>query len=412
MRKGAISFMNIKEFIEQHKGREVELFLPPDMPGVSGTLLSCEDDFLVLEDSVWSYKAVLGVRPVKKLGRPLQVVAPVSHVSSIPSDSTASVDVQKSEVKEPLSKSAAQELPTKPEKTETSAITAPVTAPAATAAPAPDKAGTPKTANDEEYTLPDREFTGMLTSFAYDHKRWGFIESPDVIKAGVPLRDGVRVFVHLNQISDENLKKKLMQEKPETPMIAVKFRLIKNRNGIAADDVRPVAPVRLEMPVKIGEIIAASMAADKSAKNTTADKPAAKPNTADDKADASADNASTEAKPKNAPADEVKEIKEEDFETGEIDYYHRYDAIPNGQVRIKGNQLFRFTDEDVIDPVLMVFLELTPNAEGQAVKFIRQTTPKNFVKATKIKAAEPFPEEKLKAWADMIEKAKAKMSKA
>ena len=89
--------MNIKEFIEQHKGREVELFLPPDMPGVSGTLLSCEDDFLVLEDSVWSYKAVLGVRPVKKLGRPLQVVAPVSHVSSVPSDSSASVDVQKSE---------------------------------------------------------------------------------------------------------------------------------------------------------------------------------------------------------------------------------------------------------------------------------------------------------------------------
>ena len=87
-----------------------------------------------------------------------------------------------------------------------------------------------------------------------------------------------------------------------------------------------------------------------------------------------------------------------EIEEGEIEFYRRYDSIPNGQIRIKGNKLFKFIDSDVVDPVLRVFLEITPNPEGQKVKFIRGMTSKEAVKATNIEVAVPFPDEKIKDW--------------
>ena len=71
--------------------------------------------------------------------------------------------------------------------------------------------------------------------------------------------------------------------------------------------------------------------------------------------------------------------------------------------------MFYFEDIDVIDPVLAVFLEVSPSAEGQAVKFTRYSDPRGRMKATNVEAATPFPDEKLKSWADLIEKAKKRM---
>ena len=72
--------------------------------------------------------------------------------------------------------------------------------------------------------------------------------------------------------------------------------------------------------------------------------------------------------------------------------------------------MFHFEDIDVIDPVLAVFLEVSPSAEGQAVKFTKYTDPRGRVKAENVEAATPFPEDKLKSWADLIEKAKKRMN--
>ena len=119
--------------------------------------------------------------------------------------------------------------------------------------------------------------------------------------------------------------------------------------------------------------------------------------------------AAKEGEATETKATETVEKFEPHEEVGEIDYYRRYENPPYGKIRIKGNKLFHFEDIDVIDPVLAVFLEVSPSAEGQAVKFIANVNPKGRMRATKVEAAEPFPEEKLESWKDLIEKAKKRM---
>ena len=99
------------------------------------------------------------------------------------------------------------------------------------------------------------------------------------------------------------------------------------------------------------------------------------------------------------------------YEEGEIEYFRRYEEIPHGEIRVKGNKLYRFDEEDVIDPVLAVFLECSPSAEGQKVKFIKTMGKRGNMKATNVSAAVPFPEEKIKDWerSGLIQKAKERM---
>ena len=330
-----------KNLFENFIGKQVELFMAPNMPVTSGILMSCDDDFVVIGDEVWSYKAILGIKPL-------------SSATAVPQN----IVTQKREEKVSPSPSNSEHNVTAPHEEEKKA---PKPQPVLPETPAPSeevKTETEEEVKPAEIEIPDREFSGILTTY-YDSRHWGFIESDDVVRAGIPLRDGKKVFVHFNQITDMDLRKKLMTSENESPNIYVVFRLVRKQDGVAADDVKENPSVKENLHVKIADLVADQM--------------------------------------ENQP------------EVGEIDYYRRYENPPYGKIRIAGNQLFHFEDIDVIDPVLAVFLEVSPSAEGQAVKFIRKKGPKGKMKASNVEAAEPFPEEKLKSWADLIEKAKKRM---
>ena len=371
-----------KSLFENFIGKQVELFMAPDMPVASGILVSCDDDFIVIGDEVWSYKAILGVRPVKTPKMPSQTDSEPKTVER-EEDEVPQPFVKKKEHK---AETVVKPQPETSEKSEASDSSASPSVPAQSEEGKKEKEEeTKKKADDKprqpEIVIPDREFTGVLTTY-YENRHWGFIESDDVKKAGIPLRDGNRVFVHVNQITDAALRKKLLTEKPATPNIDVVFRLIKNQQGVAADDVKET------VHIKLADLIAPIKAEDEKKEETQAAK----------------EGEATETK-----ATETVEKFEPHEEVGEIDYYRRYENPPYGKIRIKGNKLFHFEDIDVIDPVLAVFLEVSPSAEGQAVKFIANVNPKGRMRATKVEAAEPFPEEKLESWKDLIEKAKKRM---
>ncbi len=303
-----------KEFIQNFVNKQVEIFLRQDIPSVSGVLLGVDDDFLLFENEIWSRELILGIR---------QVNAP--KVSSKPAKSTAEAIVSN-----------------KPAKSTTEAI-----------------------------VLPDRRFTGVLTTFHRDeHRRWGFIESPELIKAGISLKDNGKLFVHINQVTDDVLYEKLLNGEIEDMNIQVTFRLTQNQRGLAADDVREVEDV------KLGEVVNIEQ---------------------------------KQSQPKTEPANLDSLYDIDTSELGEIDYFRRYEAVPHGEIRIAGNKLFRFDDVDVIDPALAVFLEVTPNAEGQAVRFVRKMMSNGRFKAVKVQAAVPFPDDKLKEWDSLIKKAKERL---
>ena len=98
-------------------------------------------------------------------------------------------------------------------------------------------------------------------------------------------------------------------------------------------------------------------------------------------------------------------------EEGEIEFFRRYDDVPSGQIRVKGNKFYTFYEEDVIDPLLAVFLEYSPSAEGQPVRFVKAMNKHGKINAVNVEASAPFPEERVKAWEKegLIEKAKAHM---
>ena len=332
---------------ENFIGKQIELFMAPNMPVASGILEACDDDFIVIGDEVWSYKAILGIRPARTSTIPLgSITAIEKEVSPQPA-----VTKKEKETETVKPQPKFQEKPKAPEASD------PLSVPVTTEEVKPE-------ANDNEkqteIVIPDREFTGVLTEY-FENRHWGFIESDEVIKAGIPLRDGKKVFVHLNQITDTDLRKKLMTDAPANPNVSVVFKLIRKQDGVAADDVRKDPNAKDNLHVAIADIIAHQ----------------------------------TDAGPQP--------------ETGEIDYYRRYENPPYGKIRITGNQLLHFEDIDVIDPVLAVFLEVSPSAEGQAVKFIRKAGSKGRVRATNVEAATPFPDDKLESWKDLIEKAKKRM---
>ena len=341
-----------KSLFENFIGKQVELFMAPNMPVASGILEACGDDFIVIGDEVWSYKAILGIRPARTPTIPFdnERNVPAREEREVPQP----VVTKKEKGNETIKRQPEPLVSEKPKAQEASVPSEEVKK---------EEEAKPETNDNEKQTeivIPDREFTGILTEY-YENRHWGFIESDDVKKAGIPLRDGKRVFVHLNQITDTDLRKKLMTDAPANPNVSVIFKLIRKQDGVAADDVRKDPNAKDNLQVAIADIIAHQ----------------------------------TDAEPLE--------------ETGEIDYYRRYENPPYGKIRIAGNQLFHFEDIDVIDPVLAVFLEVSPSAEGQAVKFIRKAGSRGRIRATNVEAATPFPDDKLESWKDLIEKAKKRM---
>ena len=208
--------------------------------------------------------------------------------------------------------------------------------------------------------LAGREFEGTIVSF-FPERGWGFIDSPEVKEMGVPLQDGKKVFIHMNQVADESLRYKLstLTDKNSTPNIKVVFKFSSNQRGLAADDVREKGNTAPKLPDEVLKV----------------------------------------------------DMLQAVYEEGEIEYYRRYEEIPHGEIRVKGNKLYRFDEEDAVDPVLAVFLECSPSAEGQKVKFIKSMGKRGKMKATNVSASVPFPEEKLKDWerSGLIQKAKERM---
>ena len=394
-----------KRLFESFIGKQVELFMTPNMPLTSGILKSCDEDFIVIGDEIWSYKAILGVRPVSAPIMPSynepkeeKVIHQEEKTVHQPDVAKTKPDVAKKEQEVEIATSQPQ--PADDSGTPEAPVSSSEPAPVADKT-APSKEVKPQKNDDGEkqpkIVIPDREFTGILTVY-YENRHWGFIESDEVIKAGLPLRDGKRLFFHINQITDAALRERLRTEKRVYPSIDVVFKLIPKQQSVAADDIREI------VHVKIADVVTPKLAENEAAKkeqNVQESKAAENTEAVEPKAQ--------DTDGQETPASPVEETTENPNEIGEIDYYSRYDNPPHGKIRIKGNKLFYFEDIDVIDPVLAVFLEVSPSAEGQAVKFTRYSDPRGRMKATNVEAATPFPDEKLKSWADLIEKAKKRM---
>ena len=186
-------------------------------------------------------------------------------------------------------------------------------------------------------------------------KLFGFIKCPLLKKYNIPLSSENSVFVHFNQIQDRELRRKLLVGKKMHPLLKVTFRLGNNTLGPAAFDVR-------EKNYDIENVLKVDMQSALS-------------------------------------------------EEGEIDFYRRHDDIPFGKVRTKTGELFTFNENNVSDPLLMVFLEYSPSAEGHPVRFTRGVL-NDKIQIHNIESAVPFPDDKVKAWTDggLIEKAKIKMN--
>ena len=187
-------------------------------------------------------------------------------------------------------------------------------------------------------------------------KLFGFIKCPILRKYGVPISSENSIFVHFNQIQDTQLRQKLLLGKKMHPSLRVTFKLGRNLLGPAAYEVRE----------------------------------------------------------KNYDIDAVLKINMQSAlaEEGVIDFFRRHDEIPFGKVRIKDGQLFTFNETNVSDPLLMVFLEYSPSAEGHPVRFTRSVLDNDKIQIHNVESAVPFPEDKIKAWQDegLIEKAREKMN--
>ena len=304
--------MNRKNF-ESFIGKQVDVFLIPNIEHISGVISKCEDDYVMIGDELWAYPAILGIRPRSQA---MVVQKPVTPKPQ----------------KKPEPKQEIQ--------------------PAEEVVPAPEEIKPQQEVVDVS-KFEGREFSGTIVSFFYERGAWGFIESEEVKKCNIPLRDGEKVFVHIKQITDESLRQKLMTDKNPNPQIEVVFKLTQNPQGVAADDVREKNP-------------------DKSLK-----------------------------------VDMASAL----YEEGEIEFFRRYEEIPHGEIRVKGNKLYRFDESDVVDPLLAVFLECSPSAEGQPVKFIKAMGNRGKMKATHVSASVPFPEEKIRDWerSGLIQKAKERL---
>ena len=186
-------------------------------------------------------------------------------------------------------------------------------------------------------------------------KLYGFIKCPVLKKYNVPLRSEGSVFVHLNQVEDRVLRRKLLTCGKMKPMIRVTFRLGNNVEGPAAYDVKEKTE---EIPSLSVEVISA--------------------------------------------------LSEE----GEIDFFNRYNNPPFGKVRTKDRNLFTFNEKNITDPLLAVFLEVEPSAEGHPVRFTRSMNDSGKIQIQNVESAVPFPEDKIKAWENsgLVKKAQERLS--
>ena len=220
-----------------------------------------------------------------------------------------------------------------------------------------------KSTTSEENSKPKIDWSTMRFEGEFDFfnpnrdKLYGFIKCPILKKYNVPLRSENSVFVHFNQIQDRELRRKLLTEKKMKPMIRVTFRLGNNVEGPAAFEVQEKRNKLSDTLLKI-------------------------------------------------------DMREALSEEGEIDFYRRHEDIPFGKVRTKDGKLYTFNESNIIDPVLAVFLEYTPSAEGHPVRFTKSFLDNNKVQIHNIESAVPFPEEKLKAWEEggLIKKARERMN--
>ena len=186
-------------------------------------------------------------------------------------------------------------------------------------------------------------------------KLYGFIKCPILKKYNVPLRSEGSVFIHLNQIEDRALRRKLLTCGKMKPMIRVTFRLGNNIEGPAAYDVKE----KTESPAALSVDVMSALS-----------------------------------------------------EEGEIDFFMRYNDPPFGKVRAKDSTLYTFNEKNIIDPVLAVFLEVEPSAEGHPVRFTKSMNDSGKIQIQNVESAVPFPEEKLKAWENsgMIQKARERLN--
>ena len=211
--------------------------------------------------------------------------------------------------------------------------------------------------NKPQLDWASQKFEGEFDFFNPNRdKLYGFIKCPELKKYDIPLRSESSVFVHFYQIQDRELRRKLLTEKKMHPQIKVTFKLGNNLEGAAAYEVKE-KNYDLDSVLKINVLSALS-------------------------------------------------------EEGEIEFFRRHEEIPFGKVRAKDGKLFTFNEKNIIDPLLAVFLEYTPNAEGQPVRFSRVVLDDDKVQIHNIESAVPFPEEKIKAWeaGGLIQKAKARMN--
>lgn len=187
-------------------------------------------------------------------------------------------------------------------------------------------------------------------------KLYGFINCSELDKYTLPLSSEGSVFFHLNQVEDKDLRRKILTVKKVHPKFRVTFRLGSNGKGAAAFEIR----------------------------------------------------AKSSGSAKIFQADMLSALSEE----GTIEFYARHHTPPFGKVRAKNRELYTFNDSNITDPVLAVFLEYSPSAEGHPVRFVKTTKENGKMQIQNIESAVNFPEEKIQAWTreGLIQKAKERMN--
>ena len=186
-------------------------------------------------------------------------------------------------------------------------------------------------------------------------KLYGFIKSPILKKYNVPLRSEGSVFVHINQVEDRALRRKLLTCGKMKPMFRVTFRLGNNIEGPAAYDVKEKT---------------------------------------------------------ESPSAFTVDMKSALSEEGEIDFFMRYNDPPFGKIRAKDKTTYSFNEKNIIDPILAVFLEIEPSAEGHPVRFTKSMNENGKIQVQNVESAVPFPEERVRSWesSGMIQKAKDRLN--
>ncbi len=309
------------DFIKQYVGKNVEIMLRPDIPIVSGRLIQCNENYVAIGDALLAYPLIWGIKPVSNNNNNDEQKRPV-----------ISVPVTEQKGQKELVQQKTEPLAPKEQEFE------------------------PEIKNEWQ----DKIFEGELAYFNYS---FGYILSSELKNFNIPLTEKGKIFVHLNQITDPDLRDKLQNDRNNTrPKIEVTFKIGSNEKGYVADDVREKkeqTEQKTQSPEK--DLLSADIASAFS-------------------------------------------------EEGEIEYYRRYEDVPHGKIRTKGNKLYTFYEEDVTDPALSVFLECSPSAEGQLVRFNKIEKGKKIL-IRNLEAAAPFPEERLNEWekSGLLQKAKERM---